>query len=77
LRWSDAGATAASSPASGPLLQISVIGCTFNRSVFRALGQTLGLEARARHTMERRTNDTAADYRGITYYAPNINLGRE
>lgn len=56
--------------------QISVIGQTFNRTVFYALGRTLGLEARIKHIMYKRANITLPDYTGITYYAPNINLGR-
>ena len=56
--------------------QISVVGQTFNRTIFYALGRTLGLEARIKHIMYKRGNITLPDYTGITYYAPNINLGR-
>lgn len=39
--------------------------------------QVLGLEARAKHGMYRRQNNTVDDYTGITFYAPNINLARD
>ena len=57
--------------------QISVIGCTFNRSVFARMGAILGSEARAKHAMNRRANATTGDYTGVTFYAPNINIGRD
>ena len=56
--------------------QISVAGCSFNRTSWWWLGRVLGLEARAKHTMYARQNATDGDYTGLTYYAPNINLGR-
>lgn len=57
--------------------QVSVIGCTFNRSVFAAMGRTLASEARAKYAMWRRVNDTTDDYTGVTFYAPNLNIGRD
>jgi beta-glucosidase len=57
--------------------QISVVGQTFNRTVFGALGRVLGIEARAKYAMDRRSNSTAGDYTGVTLYAPNINIGRD
>jgi beta-glucosidase-like glycosyl hydrolase len=57
--------------------QISVAGQTWNRTLFWHMGRTLGLEARVKHLMYRRMNSTTPDYTGVSYYAPNINLGRD
>lgn len=56
--------------------QISVAGCSFNRTSWWWMGRVLGLEARAKHIMYARQNSTNNDYTGVTYYAPNLNLGR-
>jgi hypothetical protein len=56
--------------------QISVVGNSFNRTSWWWLGRILGIEARAKHIMYARQNATNADYTGVTFYAPNINLGR-
>ena len=53
------------------------MGNTFNRSVFAGLGRILGSEARAKYAMDRRGNSTTGDYTGVTFYAPNINIGRD
>ena len=57
--------------------QISVVGQTWNRTVWRSMGRVLGIEARAKYNMDRRANGTTADYTGVTFYAPNLNLARD
>ena len=42
--------------------QISVVGQTWNRSVWHAMGRVLGVEARAKYNMYRRSNATTSDY---------------
>lgn len=57
--------------------QISVVGSTWNRTVWATMGRILGLEARAKYNMNRRANATNGDYTGVTFYAPNLNVFRD
>ena len=54
--------------------QIIGVGATFNRSLFRALGELVGVEARGKN------NGVVGDgrrYHGLTVWAPNINIFRD
>jgi beta-glucosidase len=52
-------------------------GATWNVDLLGAIGDVIGIEARAKHINDTQNDGSSDDLYGLTFYTPNLNIFRD